>query len=158
MVQKVYSNLDEAQKEIVRKGYNRVFLVTGKDSFDKLNLGDRLSRLNGINVFRYCNFTPNPKIEDVERGIELYRRFNPNYVIAIGGGSVIDMAKSIKGLAHEEDPKSALINNKRIERNGTGMLAVPTTAGSGSESTPYAVVYIDGMKYSFHQPIILPVL
>ena len=75
---------------------NNILIVTGEKSFDNSDIADRLMPLlSGYNVRRYSNFSSNITIEDLNKGIEITKYFLPDIIIAIGGGSVIDMAKQI---------------------------------------------------------------
>jgi alcohol dehydrogenase class IV len=104
----------------------------------------------------------NPKLEDVQRGIEVYRNFEPDVVIALGGGTAIDLAKLIgtlsvqKGAERSKCSRDIAMGVAAIEVEGKPMIAIPTTAGTGSEATHFAVVYVDGEKYSVAHPSMLP--
>ena len=79
-----------------------------------------------------------------------------DFVIAIGGGSVIDMAKLINSCqVHDVTPEEIVLSNK-IENSGKTLVAIPTTAGTGSEATAFAVVYINSVKYSLSHNKLLP--
>ncbi len=78
-------------------------------------------------------------------------------VIAIGGGSVIDMAKLINiAAANPCNPKNLFIGKKKSAAKGVPLIAIPTTSGSGSEATHFAVVYIDQTKYSLADKRLMP--
>jgi alcohol dehydrogenase class IV len=106
---------------------------------------------------RFTQFELNPKLEDVERGIEAYHECNPDVVIALGGGTAIDLAKLIGSLAVQSEPARDIATGRAaIELTGKPLIAIPTTAGTGSEATHFAVVYVDGKKYSVAHPTLLP--
>ena len=108
-------------------------------------------------VTRFSGFDLNPKLHDVERGIEQFREADPDVVIALGGGTAIDLGKLIGTLACQ--PTSArdiIIGKSGIQRSGPPLIAVPTTAGTGSEATHFAVAYVDGVKYSVAHNALLP--
>lgn len=108
-------------------------------------------------VYRFSDFSENPKLEDIEPGIAAYRSFQPDLVIAIGGGSAIDTAKLINILAVQDgDAREIALGRHSIDRKGVQCIAVPTTAGAGSEATHFAVLYIDDVKYSLAHEFILP--
>lgn len=153
MSQKVYKTLEEFQKKIISEGYSDVFLVTGKNSFYQSGVYGMISSAK-----RFYDFSSNPKIEDVIKGIEVFNSVSPSpeLIVAIGGGSVIDMAKLIKGLCQEKNPEKAIRENHLENITDRRMIAIPTTAGSGSESTPFAVVYVKGKKYSLQHEKLLP--
>lgn len=108
------------------------------------------------------HFELNPKLEDVQRGIEIYRNFEPDVVIALGGGTAIDLAKLIgtlsvqKGAELSKCSREIAMGIAAINVEGKPMIAIPTTAGTGSEATHFAVVYVDGDKYSVAHPSLLP--
>ncbi|RLD41881.1 MAG: alcohol dehydrogenase [Bacteroidetes bacterium] len=78
-------------------------------------------------------------------------------ILAIGGGSVLDMAKLISVFANQSGDFEDIIQNNRIEGIiKTPLLAIPTTAGTGAEATHFAVIYIGKNKYSVAAKSILP--
>ncbi len=125
-----------------------VMLVCG-NSFSGLNISEYLQRyateLN-IHIIRFSDFSPNPDYVSVEKGVTLFNENHCSAVIAVGGGSALDVAKCIK-LYHSMDPRICFLEQK-IVANHTDIMAVPTTAGTGSEATRYAVIYYNGEKQS----------
>lgn len=118
----------------------KVLLVTGKRSYMMSGAAKPVAdALTGREVMQYTDFSALPLDEDVQKGVKAYTAFDPDLVIAVGGGHVIDMAKSINFLAGKKP-----------------LVALPTTAGTGSESTQFSVVYKDGLKTSLESPDILP--
>ena len=92
----------------------------------------------------FSGFHPNPDFADCRAGLQMFLDQHCDSLIAIGGGSCIDTAKGILYLMLQEElPVPAF-------------LAVPTTAGSGSEATDSAVVYVDGKKQSLQNPALKP--
>ena len=74
-----------------------ILLVTGKDSFFASGAATVINeRFVGQKVTRYSDFSVNPKISDAIAGAEIARRINADVIVAVGGGSVLDMAKLIK--------------------------------------------------------------
>ncbi|MBQ9196839.1 MAG: phosphonoacetaldehyde reductase [Clostridia bacterium] len=102
---------------------------------------------------RFDDIAPNPEIADVRRAVAAFAASGCNGIVAIGGGSVMDTAKGVKAFW-----KTAPGNELHGEITDTGLplIAVPTTAGSGSESTAGAVLYENGVKYSASHPSLLP--
>lgn len=137
----------------------KVFLVTGKNSYLESGAKDLLEPyLSKIETTRFCNFETNPRLEDANIGSTLIQNNPPDIVVSIGGGSVIDMAKLIVALAaHPNINNAELIKNSgSIKNKGTPLVAIPTTAGTGSEATHFAVAYINKTKYSLAHEYILP--
>ena len=137
--------------EILQQG--RRYLVVRGGSFDLLPLKDTLGKLPCAMV-HFRGFSPNPRWEEVLEGIRTFRNENCDGVLAVGGGSAIDVAKCIKLFAASNE--TPILPSSPKEDNGIPLLAVPTTAGSGSESTPNAVVYLDGEKQSVYHGSMLP--
>ncbi|MDR2620721.1 MAG: phosphonoacetaldehyde reductase, partial [Propionibacteriaceae bacterium] len=92
-------------------------------------------------VTRFSGFTSNPRYEDIEAGVALLKRNGCDFIVAIGGGSSIDTAKCIKHFSLD----AAL-----------PLMAVPTTSGTGSEATHFAVMYKNGEKVSVADAKLLP--
>lgn len=136
----------------------RIFLVTDKNSYMLSGAQAKLKHLEEENtVFIFSEFDLNPKIEDVLNGIKSFNLFQPDVVIAIGGGSAIDMAKLIKFFAGNNIVPKDFIDGKISDlQNGKPLIALPTTAGTGSEATHFAVLYINHIKYSIAHAFILP--
>ena len=136
----------------------RIFLVTGRKSFDSSGARQALSPfLSGKAVTRFSDFSENPKINDVRKGVSALKEAAADIVIAVGGGSVIDMAKLINIIAPDgHEPEDIATGKAKIKVKGLPLVAIPTTAGSGSESTQFAVVYVDNTKYSLSHAYILP--
>ncbi|QJB57415.1 phosphonoacetaldehyde reductase [Pseudodesulfovibrio sp. zrk46] len=136
----------------------RIFLVTGQRSFDVSEAKQLLgSFLTSRDFNRFCEFSTNPKVEDVISGVEAFKQGEYDFILAIGGGSVIDMGKLINAFAHTQGIPEMLINGEVVlENSGVPLAAFPTTAGSGSEVTPFAVIYIGGKKYSLSNDYLKP--
>ena len=160
MVQHVFrrDQLDDLALYVNRCDPKKGFLVRGKSSFETSGARVFIENLLGTaEVTSFSSFSVNPKIEDLRKGIELFKKGDFSLIIAIGGGSVLDMAKLISVLSHQQAELIDLITgNAQITDIKTPLLAIPTTAGTGSEATHFSVVYINTMKYSVSSPLILP--
>lgn len=130
----------------------KVFMVCGK-SFDCLGIKEDVEKACGGTV-RFSDFSPNPIYEDVCKGVELFNRNKCNAILAVGGGSAIDVAKCVKLFAPMDAHKSYL-NQKTVESD-IPFIAIPTTAGSGSESTRHVVIYYQNNKQSIANDMALP--
>jgi len=132
-----------------RSRAQRVFLVTGRESYASCGAKAALRpALAGRAVLRFTEFAVNPRAEDIERGVALLREHGADIVIAVGGGSVLDMAKLVCMCAASDASVVDHILGREFDRGGVPLIAVPTTAGSGAEATHFAVAYIDKHKYS----------
>ena len=89
----------------------------------------------------YDQTRPNPTVVNVEQALSLYRRYRCQALIAIGGGSSMDCAKAVGArLARPGTPLGKLKGTLRILRPLPTLIAIPTTAGTGSETTLAAVI------------------
>lgn len=126
----------------------RVFLVAGSSSYAASGAERLLQPLLGESV-RFSGFSPNPKLTELRQALQAFRENGTECIVAVGGGSALDLAKLVNyfvttGLTPEE-----WLAGARSERcDFLPLLAVPTTAGSGSEVTRFAVLYAAGEKFS----------
>ena len=109
----------------------------------------------------FSDFTPNPLYEQVCNGIDWLKYSNCDTILAVGGGSAIDVAKCIKLSVLAEEGNAAIIPplvSTRVACDGAKLplIAIPTTAGTGSESTHNAVMYYEGAKQTVTNDGVLP--
>lgn len=141
------------------KGFRRVFLVTGHRSFSWFENNNFIHRLSQVSApKRWADARPNPEFHNLKRGLEAVSAHTPDVIIGIGGGSVMDMAKLLAALSNK--PKSDLAaltgGSPGLDKRGTHLVLVPTTAGSGAEATHFSVLYREGVKYSIAGEGLLP--
>ena len=98
------------------------------------------------NIVRFSDFVPNPLYESVVEGVDIFHKEKCDTIVAVGGGSAIDVAKCIKLYSNMNREENYL--EQEIVPNNVLLIAVPTTAGTGSEATRYAVIYYEGEKQS----------
>lgn len=151
------ANLPTILKEV---GCEKLFLVVDS-SYPFLNIKDAIEALPVKERVMFSDFTPNPLYEQVCNGIELLKTSNCDTILAVGGGSAIDVAKCIKLAMLAEEGNAAIIPplvSTRVACDGAKLpfIAVPTTAGTGSESTHNAVMYYEGAKQTVTNDGILP--
>lgn len=118
-----------------------------KDYFDGLEE-------DGIEITKFSDFQPNPLYESVAEGVKLFKESGAKLIVAVGGGSAMDVAKCIK-LYSNMDPSYNYLEQE-IVPNDVTLLAIPTTAGTGSEATRFAVIYYEGKKQSVADQSIIP--
>jgi len=138
--------------------HKNILIVSGKSSFIKSGAKKIIDDvLKDENVIIFNDFSNNPKLEDAIRGTEIARANNIQVIIAVGGGSVIDMAKLIKSFyLSPGNEKNISTGNKEVVDPNMPLIAIPTTAGPGSEATHFAVVYIKDKKFSVAASCLLP--
>lgn len=133
-----------------RLSARRVLLVCGRRSFEASGAAEILPDLRaGAEVRRFSDFSPNTDVEDLAAGLDAVRDLGPDLVLGIGGGSALDLAKLLGAYATtREDPITAVRAGARVETRDPRLVLVPTTSGSGSEATHFAVVYVGHDKHS----------
>lgn len=100
----------------------------------------------------FTEYSPNPAYQEVLNGLAIFKNNLCDSIIAIGGGSCIDVAKAIKLYSvYETD-----FINQKVMYVDLPMMAIPTTAGTGTESTRYSVIYYEGEKQSLANDSLLP--
>lgn len=102
----------------------------------------------------FFGFQSNPNWEDCENAVKLFINEGCDGLISIGGGSAMDTAKAIKAQLLAGSPESAL--KLKFKEQNIPHIAIPGTAGTGSEATQFAVVYIEQKKYSLSHERLLP--
>lgn len=125
-----------------------IFIVCSKREKERVT-----NALEGYSLTFFHGYSPNPKYEEIMEGVELFEKGEYPVILALGGGSAMDVAKCIKLLQHTDE--EAFLNNDFKEKD-TRLIAIPTTAGTGSESTAIAVIYYHGEKHSVAHASILP--
>ncbi|MGZ5000281.1 MAG: iron-containing alcohol dehydrogenase [Methylomonas sp.] len=140
-------------------------LITGKQSFCGTARWDTFTENLNAKGIRWQHFTvsgePSPML--VDEAVAKFRHESIDVVIAIGGGSVLDAAKAVAGLLPQGnsvmDHLEGVGQNIPYRGPSTPFIAVPTTAGTGSEATKNAVLSVqgpDGFKKSFRDECLIP--
>lgn len=150
MKQIIYNGIEHLPEAL--EGSKKVLLVTDS-SFTFLNIKDEVEGIE-VPFVKFSDFTPNPLYEDVCKGVELFNAEECDTILAVGGGSSLDVAKCIKLYCRMS--KDTLYLDQEYKDTGVKLIAIPTTAGTGSESTRYAVIYYDGKKQSVTHDSIIP--
>ena len=150
------ANLPDILKAVDCK---KVFLVVDS-SFPFLNIKDKIENMGYPHVM-FSDFTPNPLYEQVCKGIDLFQITKCDSILAVGGGCAIDVAKCIKLAVLAKEGDAAIIPplvSQRLPIDGAKIpfVAIPTTAGTGSESTHNAVMYYEGAKQTVTNDGVLP--
>lgn len=154
-------------------GKKRAFLVTDKPLFELGILHPITQVLDEIRVSWdvYHDVEPDPTLSNVNRGLEQLRQFQPDVIIAVGGGSPMDAAK-VMWLMYEQPQvefeglamRFMDIRKRVYELPPLGqkaqLICIPTTSGTGSEVTPFAVVTDDrvGIKYPLADYALTPTM
>ena len=111
----------------------------------------------GVEMIGFRDFQPNPLYESVVKGVELFNDEKCDSIMAVGGGSAMDVAKCIKLYSNLlGDGADGAWLKAEIIPNSIPFIAMPTTAGTGSEATRYAVIYYNDAKQSVTSESFIP--
>ncbi len=149
-MQKIFKGINRLGEAL--KGSTKVLLVCDS-SFPFLSIKGDIEQMK-VSYVTFDQFTPNPLYEDVCKGVDLFQSALCDTILAVGGGSSLDVAKCIKLYCQMD--KDKLFLEQEYKDTGVRLIAIPTTAGTGSESTRYAVIYYDGKKQSVTHDSIIP--
>jgi 4-hydroxybutyrate dehydrogenase len=156
--------LSRLPEEVRSLKASRVLLVTDP-GLEKVGLADRVSEVLDaakLGVVRYTGVSKNPKEQDVIDGVEAYHDAGASLVVGLGGGAPLDVAKAIRLKVTHPLPLSAYDDLKdgwtRINADQPPMIAIPTTAGTGSEVGRSSVITLppDGRKVVIFSPHMMP--
>lgn len=143
---------------LARHAPRKVFLVTGRDSYESSGARAAIEpQLGGCPLERYSDFALNPNAGDVDKAVRRFREAGCDMMIAAGGGSVMDMAKTVRIVAAQGVDLGACLRDPRsIASRGVPLVAIPTTAGSGSQATRFSVIYVGPQKHSLEHEFVRP--
>jgi alcohol dehydrogenase class IV len=148
----------ERLRELVEPLGRRPLLVLGGRSADESGLRERLERLLPAAAGARC--AREPTVEDVDRTVATAKSASCDLVVAVGGGSVLDCGKAAAGMITNggslRDYLEGMGTGRTITAPPVPMIAVPTTAGTGSEVTKNAVISGPGYKRSVRSPMLIP--
>ena len=132
----------ELVAQMKRLGAGHAFIVT--DAFlRQTGLPDALMnqlREAGCTATIFAEVQPDPTDQNVAAGLAAFRHSGANVIVAVGGGSAIDCAKAISILATNPAPLRQYMGYHKVSLAGVPLIAIPTTAGTGSEATRVAVI------------------
>ncbi len=143
---------------VASAGASRVVLVTGPNSYRASGAAAQLDPILGpLQVTAIERSDAYPTLEDVERARAILDAADPDLVVAVGGGAVLDLAKAIRArfttIGSGSDRRLELDAQPIVD---VPLVAIPTTAGTGAETTQFAVLYVDGIKHSLDHPGLRP--
>lgn len=147
---KIYSEKNcviNHRKELCAYG-KKAFIITGKSSSKKNGSLDAVIKALNSESIPYCIFDQveeNPTVETVMEAARIGREEKVDFVIGIGGGSPLDASKAISLMIRNIDATEDVLY-KKLALPYLPVIAVPTTAGTGSEATPYAILTIHTEK------------
>ena len=131
-----YGSRSVLKDEIKKRGYKKALIVTQENILK--NVTDKvLEVLDGFDYELFMEIKPNPTIKNVKDGVSRCKEINADYIIAIGGGSVIDTAKAIGIIITNPEFSNvvSLDGTAETKNKSLPIIAIPTTAGTAAEVT-----------------------
>jgi alcohol dehydrogenase len=148
---KFIKDVKDIDKAFKNSTIKNVLFISGKNSFYKTK-ADKFFKniLKKKNKFFYFKTSSVPEFVELKKIINFKEKINPELIIAVGGGCVLDYAKIASNFDNNSINEKKVINSdlQKNLRKKIKLLAIPTTAGSGAEVTSNAVIYINNKKYS----------
>ena len=151
-------NKEDLHNFLSKKIFKKIFIIAGNNSFKLSGLDNFfLETLKEKKTKYFLKKNPYPEYEELLSLISEIKNFSPDLIVACGGGSVLDYGKIANVLENKESLDEKITNSEyKLKKNSGKLLAIPTTAGSGAEVTPNAVIYLDKKKYSIEGPELKP--
>lgn len=152
--------IDQLQKEIPQYG-NKVLVVYGGGSIKRNGLYDKvMTQLDEMDaeVFELSGVEPNPRISTVRKGVDICRNEGIDFLLAVGGGSVIDCTKAIAAGAKYDGDAWDLVIKKAFASEALPFGTVLTLAATGSEMNAGSVItnWETNEKYGWGSPVTFP--
>lgn len=154
MLNKEIQNIDKLINKYKNK---KIFLITGKNTISFLEKKKFKLKLNKLKLLKFYFKTESvPQLRELKKIIIECKKFDPEVIIGLGGGTVIDYSKLCRFFLNE---KEILINIEKIKKKNNSLkklICIPTTCGSGAESTTFSVLYKRDKKFSLNNKFMMP--
>jgi alcohol dehydrogenase class IV len=124
-------------------GATCVVLVTDKmlrEKSDAVSSAMECLKVSGLSVEVFDDVEPDPSVGTARRSAEFARTANPNFVVGLGGGSPLDIAKATAAILANDAPLEQMWGVGNVPKASLPMILLPTTAGTGSEVTPNCIL------------------
>ncbi|MUN90899.1 iron-containing alcohol dehydrogenase [Enterococcus gallinarum] len=132
----------EQLKEIISSGVHKIVIFTDKGLLDLglVDLPIQIIEKAGIDYTVLADIPAEPNYHEAQAVIDAFKKEAADLVIAVGGGSVMDVAKLASILATDDYTVKDLLDNPLLAKKQVPSLMIPSTAGTGAEATPNAIV------------------
>ena len=144
--------------DYLESGLKRLFLLTAPPVLSLIEEAIRTLRVNGVAVCIFDKVLQEPAVKDFHAVLDKARQFDADSVAGIGGGSVLDMAKLIAALTGSDQEVEDLFGTGILKSRKRWLACLPTTAGTGSEVSPNAILLdeTDKLKKGIVSPCLVP--
>lgn len=132
----------EKLENIINEGVNKIAIFTS-DGLINLGLVEnsiQIIKKLGIDYTLITGIPPEPNYHDAQAAIDTFKKEQADFIIALGGGSIMDIAKLASILSTDEYTVKDLLDDPLLAKKQIPTLMIPTTAGTGAEATPNAIV------------------
>lgn len=136
--------------ELLEKCGSRKMLIVSDRSLEKIGVVDKVKKIveaSGIEVSMFLDILPNPTVEMVDQAVKAYLDSGATSIVALGGGSPMDVAKAVGVLATYGGSITEYEGAHKVPGAIVPMIAIPTTAGTGSEVTAFSVITDTARNY-----------
>jgi alcohol dehydrogenase class IV len=150
--------LEQLPDEIKALACTRVLIVTISPLLTQLNALIAKLEANGVSVFVNMSIMNEPSFADVEQIMQEVSVFNPDVVVGVGGGSVLDVAKLIAALLENEQGLRDITGIGLLKSRSKKLICLPATSGTGSEVSPNSILVdeTDNQKKGIISPFLVP--
>ena len=142
----VYSGKDALDKltQIIGTGVKKTAVFTDRGIIGAGLLELPLSKIkeSGCEYVIFDDLAAEPTYEQAQKAVDAFKESGADFIVAVGGGSVMDTAKLASVLATDEYGVKELLDNPQMAKKCVKTLMIPTTAGTGAEATPNAIVAV----------------
>ncbi len=126
--------------QLIQKDIKNILIVTDKNVFSKNGAQDTvLTQLKDFRIELFNEIEENPSLSTIIKGIKIAKESNSQLILGIGGGSPMDAAKGIAAFVTNAGNINDYVYGKDFSKDPLPVVCIPTTSGSGSEVTPYAI-------------------
>ncbi|MCS3798733.1 iron-containing alcohol dehydrogenase [Niastella sp. OAS944] len=150
--------LEQLPDEITGLSAGKVLIVTITPLLNQLKAVMAKLEEKGVKVTVNTNITNEPSFADVQQMLNEVKGFNPDIVVGIGGGSVLDVAKLIAALLDNEQELKDIVGIGFLKSRPKKLICLPATSGTGSEVSPNSILVdeTDNQKKGFISPFLVP--
>ncbi len=154
MINREIYNIDKLIKIYKNK---KIFLITGKSTISFLEKQKFRNKLNQFNFIKYYFKKESvPQVKELRKILIESKKFNPEVIIGLGGGTVIDYSKLCRFFLSEDKVTFNIQKIKKKKHSLRQLICIPTTCGSGAESTTFSVLYKNDKKFSLNNNLMMP--
>ena len=150
--------IEQLCNDYIAMGWKRLFVLTAPVLRPLLATMDERLKASGVAIEYFDNIRQEPSVADFKNILDLARRFGADSVVGVGGGSVMDLSKLVAVLLSSEQNIEDLFGTGLIKNRGVWFACMPTTAGTGSEVSPNAILLDerDALKKGVVSPYLMP--